>query len=89
MNINEFITFLIDNNLVTNNITEDTDEAFWNRFRIQKYALIAKRLGLIDKDYYYDIYIYGPYSSKLADEYYKYERVNYNIPKDKADIFYQ
>jgi uncharacterized protein YwgA len=83
MNVNEFITFLIDNRLITPNITTDDDEAFNNRLKIQKYVLIARRLGLIDKDYNYDIYIRGPYSSDLADEYYVYEPCKYNIPKEK------
>jgi hypothetical protein len=31
MNVNEFITFLIDNRLITPNITTDDDEAFMRR----------------------------------------------------------
>jgi uncharacterized protein YwgA len=89
MNINEFITFLIDNGLITPNITASSEEGFNNRFRIQKYVLIARRLGLINRDYDYDIYIKGPYSSELANEYYNYEPCKYDISmmKEKADTF--
>ena len=95
MNINEFITFLYNEGLITGNLSEETDEAFMNRLRIQKYVLIARHLGI--KEFYaydYDIYIYGPYSSRLADEYYAYAKnstttvsVVNNIDKGFADKF--
>lgn len=39
------------------------------RFKIQKYVLLSKALG-IDFGYNYNLYVHGPYSSQLADDYY-------------------
>ncbi len=41
-----------------------------NRIKAQKLVYFGKKLGL-PLDYDFDIYLYGPYSSKLADDYYK------------------
>jgi uncharacterized protein YwgA len=91
MNVYDFIEFLIDHGLITPNIEDDNDEGFDNRLKIQKYVLIAKCLGIKEfEKYYYDIYIYGPYSSALADEYYKYRKGMdnvANIPKRFGDRF--
>ncbi|NMC75968.1 MAG: hypothetical protein GYA60_01525 [Candidatus Methanofastidiosa archaeon] len=44
-------------------------EEFDVRFKIQKYVLLAKALG-IDLGYTYNLYIRGPYSTGLTDDYY-------------------
>lgn len=50
-------------------VADDTDAGFDARFRIQKYVFLAQRLGLGTK-YKHSRYRYGPYSTKLAKEYY-------------------
>lgn len=45
------------------------DEQFINRLKLQKYAFLAKHLGMPFR-YQYGIYIHGPYSSELAADYY-------------------
>lgn len=48
--------------------TFDIDD-FDHRIKLQKYVYIAKEFGW-NHTYYYNIYIRGPYSSKLAKDYY-------------------
>ena len=43
---------------------------FNHRLKIQKYIFIAQKLGFATK-YNYSLYIHGPYSSNLADDYYR------------------
>ena len=50
-------------------VTDDSDDGFAARFRIQKYVLIAQHMGLGTR-YEYPGYIHGPYSSDLAEDYY-------------------
>ena len=64
-----FIKYLESENLVKFDILGDDDECFWNRFKIQKYAFIAKRFEL-DLPYEHSMYLYGPYSRSLTNEYY-------------------
>jgi len=45
---------------------------FDNRLKLQKFVYLAKRYG-IDLDYNYNLYIHGPYSPELADDYYHME----------------
>ncbi len=45
-------------------------EKFEHRLMLQKYVLIAKFLGL-NLGYLHSIYLKGPYSPALADDYYK------------------
>ena len=63
----DFIKFLENKKLVKFDILGDGDEQFENRFRIQKYAFLAKRFGL-DLPYSHSIYLYGPYSPELASD---------------------
>lgn len=51
-------------------VAEDTNAGFDTRFRIQKYVFLAQHLGL-DTKYRHSRYRYGPYSPKLAKEYYR------------------
>lgn len=46
--------------------------SFEDRLKLQKIVYIAKYFG-IDLGYHFDLYIRGPYSSELADDYYKIE----------------
>lgn len=43
---------------------------FKHRLRLQKYVFIARKFGF-DMSYNYSLYIHGPYSSNLADDYYR------------------
>lgn len=45
-------------------------EKFEHRLRLQKYVFLSKFFGF-NHDYSYSIYLRGPYSSALADDYYK------------------
>jgi uncharacterized protein YwgA len=51
-------------------LDESMGDNFENRFKIQKYVFLAKYFGL-DMKYDYNLYIHGPYSSALADDYYE------------------
>jgi uncharacterized protein YwgA len=42
---------------------------FNHRLKVQKYVFIAQKFGF-RTDYNYSLYIHGPYSSSLADDYY-------------------
>jgi len=44
---------------------------FYNRLRLQKYVFIAKYFGVVDFGYPYNMYLHGPYSPALADDYYE------------------
>ena len=63
-----FIKFLEDRNLIRFDVLGDGDEQFSNRFKIQKYVFLAKSMGF-EMPYEYNIYLYGPYSKKLTDDY--------------------
>ena len=67
-NLGGFIRFLEDHGLVELDILDDGDEQFINRMKLQKYALLAKRLGM-PFPYCHSIYLYGPYSNNLAADY--------------------
>ena len=68
-NLRGFITFLEDRNLLEFDIDGDEEKQFVNRVKLQKYAFLAKRLGMPFR-YQYSVYLYGPYSSELAADYY-------------------
>ncbi|MEM2148974.1 MAG: hypothetical protein QXO46_03780 [Nitrososphaerota archaeon] len=61
-----FIRFLEDRLGYVFNVEEEFDK----RFFLQKYVFLAKYFGL-DLGYDYSLYIYGPYSRDLADDYYE------------------
>lgn len=66
-----FIRWLVDRGMVDFGlVADDTNAGFDARFRIQKYVFLAQRLGL-DTKYGHSRYRYGPYSPKLAKEYYR------------------
>jgi uncharacterized protein YwgA len=58
---------------------------FNHRLKLQKYVYLARRYG-IDLGYYYNLYIRGPYSPELANDYYSIKegmpRKNVDPPKD-------
>ena len=64
-NVGGFIRFLEDRGQVKLDILGDGEEHFVNRLKLQKYALLAKRLGM-PFPYRHAIYLYGPYSNMLA-----------------------
>lgn len=68
--IGRFVKWLEEKNLVDfARVTDDSDDGFAARFRIQKYVLIAQHMGLGTR-YEYPWYIHGPHSSDLAEDYY-------------------
>ena len=64
-----FIKYLEGENLVEFDILGGDERHFWNRFKIQKYVFLAKYFGL-DVPYKHGMYLYGPYSGTLTEEYY-------------------
>jgi len=68
-----FIKYLEKENLAEFKIRGGDDFHFWNRFKIQKYAFLAKRFGL-DLPYEHDVYLWGPSSRALAGECYELEQ---------------
>jgi uncharacterized protein YwgA len=79
-----FIHKLEDNGLLTFDIIGDSDEHFNNRLKIQKYVYLAKYFGL-DLGYNFDMYLHGPYSSRLTSNYYDIARTNTNL-KSKGNL---
>ena len=65
-----FIKFLEGEKLVEFDILGDSDECFENRLKLQKYVYIAQRWGL-ELPYTHSMYLYGPYSRTLTDDYYE------------------
>ena len=68
-NLEGFIRFLEDQGLVEFDIVGNGDKRFTNRLKLQKYVFLAKHLGMPFR-YPYGLYLYGPYSSELAADYY-------------------
>ena len=68
-NLGGFVRFLEEHGLVKLDILGSGEEHFVNRMKLQKYALLAKRLGM-PFSYRCDKYLYGPYSDNLAADYY-------------------
>ena len=59
-----FLKWMSDKDLVNlDNITNDNDDGFKTRFKIQKCVFMAQHLGL-ETNYKYERYVYGPYSTK-------------------------
>jgi uncharacterized protein YwgA len=50
-------------------IIDFNKNSFVHRLKLQKYVFIAQKMGF-KTDYAYSLYIHGPYSTKLADDYY-------------------
>ena len=55
---------------------------FNHRLKLQKYVYLARRYG-IDLGYRYNLYIRGPYSPELADDYYS---VRVGMPEEHVDV---
>ena len=68
-NLKGFIKFLVDQGLVEFDIVGNGEKQFINRLKLQKYVFLAKRFGM-PFNYRHGIYLYGPYSRKLAADYY-------------------
>jgi len=65
-----FLIFLHKNGIIDiGKVDEENDEGFINRLKIQKCVYLAKYYGL-DLGYEYNMYIYGPYSTELSNDYY-------------------
>ena len=74
-----FIKFLEDEGILKFNISN-----FWHRLKLQKYVYIAGFFGF-RHGYKYSMYIRGPYSVELADDYYELSRRS--IPAEKEIDF--
>ena len=63
---------------------------FISRLRLQKYVYLARSFGF-DFDYNYNLYLRGPYSPDLAEDYFQLEEkrveLDLSIPADKFDRF--
>lgn len=55
--------------LKDNEVIDFNKDFFVHRLKLQKYIFIARKFGF-DTSYDYSLYVHGPYSSDLADEYY-------------------
>lgn len=75
LNLEGFVRFLEDQGLVEFDIIGNGDKQFINRLKLQKYVFLAKHLGMPFR-YPYGLYLYGPYSSELAADYYALARGN-------------
>lgn len=67
--LGSFIRSLGNKGLLTFDVTGETEEHFENRLKLQKYVYLASYFGL-DMDYRYNMYLRGPYSPGLAEDYY-------------------
>ena len=63
----DFVRFLEDKDLMPSDMIRDDDAQFSSRYRIQKYAFLAQKCGL-KLPYEYDLYLFGPYSTQLAND---------------------
>jgi uncharacterized protein YwgA len=70
-----FVKALANRGLVSLDIVGDSEENFDNRLKLQKYVFLAKRYGL-DLGYNHSMYLRGPYSSRLTDDYYELAKSN-------------
>jgi len=61
---------------------------FNNRLKLQKYVFIAKKFGL-RLPYNYSLYIRGPYSSSLADDYYEIQDYHDSDTIEMNDDFFR
>jgi len=68
-----FISGLIEKGIVSK---EFRISEFDNRIRLQKYVFFALLFGVRLKKYNFSLYLRGPYSSELADDYYDLEKQN-------------
>lgn len=72
-NLVGFIAFLEKEDLLEFNIDGNEDKHFVNRLKLQKYVFLASRFGMPFR-YQHSLYLYGPYSSNLATDYYSLAR---------------
>ena len=82
-NLEGFIRFLEDHSLVEFDVIGNGDKQFTNRLKLQKYAFLAKRLGMPFR-YQHGLYLYGPYSSELAADYYALARTSGQYARSSA-----
>ena len=68
--LSAFIDLLEHGGLMRFDILGEDEQNFRNRFMIQKYVYLAKYFGL-DMGYGFSMYLHGPYSRTLADDYYE------------------
>ena len=63
------------------------DKKYFNhRLKVQKYVFIANNFGF-KTPYTFSLYIHGPYSSSLADDYYAIENYEENTPVELDNSF--
>lgn len=87
-----FIKTLEDKGIMNFDILNDDSKSFDTRIRLQKYVYLAKHFGW-DLGYNHSLYLHGPYSSTLADDYYaiaksnRLSKVDNNTVKEKTKTF--
>jgi uncharacterized protein YwgA len=64
-----FIRELENRGLLEFDVLNDDESSFANRFMIQKYVYLARYFDF-DLGYNFGMYLHGPYSRHLADDYY-------------------
>jgi uncharacterized protein YwgA len=67
--LSAFIHALEDRGLLKFDILGNGERSFDNRFMIQKYVYLARYFNL-EMGYGFSMYLHGPYSRSLADDYY-------------------
>ena len=83
MTLASFLKWMEKEDLISiSDIKKDDDIGFDTRFHIQKCMFIAQHLGL-NHDYEFNLYLHGPYSPTLSEEYYD---ITVNDVKNSSDI---
>ena len=85
LNLAEFIRFLEDHNLIEFDVIGNGDRQSINRLKLQKYVFLAKHFGMPFR-YRYGPYLYGPYSSELAADYYALARNSGQYSRSSANL---
>ncbi len=71
----KFVGFLEDQSMIdTKAIQADSPDGFTNRLKLQKYVFLAKHCFGLDLGYEFNQYRYGPYSPRLADDYFELDK---------------
>jgi len=76
----KFVDLLKETKIYRFNIT-----SFRSRLRLQKYMYIAERMFGLKFNYPFNLYLKGPYSSALADDYYKLSEFKKDLDKIRYD----
>lgn len=81
-----FVHRLNESGYVSLDVLGEGHAGFENRFKIQKYVYLARYYGL-DMGYVFGMYIHGPYSSELANDYYELAKIGSMAEEYLPDSF--